>query len=252
MSKEAKLILTNLVTFIRAIGVGALIPVYKIFGGAITFLVSATCFLTDAIDGAMARNFKTSTFFGSLFDGTVDKLFLIANMIILVGITPLAWIPIILELGIAGVQTLKFKNDLKVSSNMFGKVKMWVAGITVSLSYLLTDYNFLEFFSADLATKVANMNQYKLFSTFLTPLVISEVITLGSYIKEFKKEKEDYIDNKNIKEQEKQQLKERIGQDIAEKSFKEILFSPEFYAKYQDSSNLMDIAEEILVRKRKK
>ena len=62
-------LITNFVTLLRVIGIFALIPVFKIYGGLATFMLSASCFLTDCIDGLMARGLKSSTFFGSLFDG---------------------------------------------------------------------------------------------------------------------------------------------------------------------------------------
>lgn len=172
-------------------------------------------------------------------------------MFLLIGITPLAWIPIVLELGIAGVQLLKYKNNLKVKSNIIGKTKMWVAGITVSLTYLLVDPNFVNYFSANLSNKLASLNNLKLFGAFLTPLVLSETATLLSYFKEYKQEMEEYHDNIEIREQEREELKTEIKEDLKDKEIKEIIFDHDFYEKYNNSSNLLDITKEIVrVRKR--
>lgn len=248
--KWFKIGITNFVTFLRMIGIVALIPVYKIFGGATTAVLSASCFATDWIDGQMARKFDASTFFGSLFDGVSDKLFLIANMVLLLGITPLAIIPILLEVGIAGIQTLKYKNNLNVKSNFIGKAKMWLAGITVTLSYLLVDPNVINYFSADLVTKIASMDQIKLFGAVLSPMILSEVATLTSYINEFRKEKKEYEAHEEERRLEQAKTKEELKKDIDTKSVSEILFDPEFYKKYKDNSHLMDMTHEVLTRKR--
>lgn len=250
-NKWVKIGITNIVTMIRAVGIFALIPAFKIYGGFTCFLVSAGCFATDFVDGFLARKLDASTFFGSLFDGVSDKLFLIASMFLLLNITPLAIIPLIFELGIAGVQTLKYKSNLKVKSNMIGKAKMWVAGVIISLCYLLVDPVVLNYFSADLVTKLDSVSKIKLFSAVLSPLVLSEVATLTSYIKEFKHELKEYQENPQIKIEDDNQ-KQELAKDIDEKTLGELLFDHEFYQKYQDSTNLMDITSEVLTRKRVK
>lgn len=90
MNKWAKFGITNFFTALRAVGIICLIPVFKIYGGVATALLSSCCFATDFIDGILARKLKSSTFFGSLFDGISDKAFLIVNMLLLMSITPLA------------------------------------------------------------------------------------------------------------------------------------------------------------------
>ena len=123
-NKKFNFLITNFVTLLRVIGIFALIPVFKIYGGFATFMLSASCFLTDCIDGLMARELKSSTFFGSLFDALSDKAFLVVNMILLMSISPLAIVPVFFELGIAYVQSVKFNKGMNIKSNMFGKVKM--------------------------------------------------------------------------------------------------------------------------------
>ena len=197
MKKWLKFGITNFFTALRAAGIICLIPVFKLYGGMAAALLSAGCFATDFVDGMLARKLKSSTFFGSLFDGISDKAFLIINMLLLMSITPLAIVPIILELGIAGVQSLKYERNLNVQSNIFGKVKMWVAGLTITIAYLLADPTFINYLGSNLATKIAEFGDLKVFGITLAPLVLSELLTLGSYLKEFrdgtKEEKENTI-----------------------------------------------------------
>lgn len=229
--KKFKIIATNLVTLLRAVGVVALWPVFKLYGGLVTALCAAGCFLTDAVDGIMARKLDASTFFGSMFDGATDKAFLVANMLILLSISPYAFIPIILELGIIGIQGLKYKNNLNVQSNMVGKVKTWIAGIVVTLDYLLVDKNVCNFIGTHLSVSLNNFADSNIFKATLLPLVLSEIATLGSYFYEYKKESREKTE---IKEEQK------ITEDksLEDKTLKEMLFEPEFYKTYKDEGNL--------------
>ena len=228
-------LITNFVTFIRVAGIFALIPVYKLYGGFALFLLSSSCFLSDCIDGIMARKLKCSTFFGSLFDSISDKAFLIINMILLMSITPLAIIPVFLELGIAVTQTIKYNMNMNVQSNIFGKLKMWVAGLSISLTYLLVDEKILNYLGSSLLKKINNMNHIHLFSLILAPLVISEFITLTSYVKEYydyKKELTPELIKKHQKEEEK------IVKEMQNTSVKDLFFKHEYYEKYKDYGNL--------------
>ena len=58
---NVKFIITNFITLLRVVGIFALIPVYKTYGGLATFILSSLCFFTDFIDGFLARTWKTSS-----------------------------------------------------------------------------------------------------------------------------------------------------------------------------------------------
>lgn len=246
MNKWLKFGITNFFTALRVAGIICLIPVFKLYGGAATAMLSAGCFATDFIDGTLARKLKSSTFFGSLFDGISDKAFLIVNMLLLMSITPLAIIPIIAELGIAGVQSLKYQNNMNVQSNIFGKVKMWVAGITVTLAYLLVDPTFINYLGADIASKIAGLGDIKLFGAVLSPLVLSELLTLGSYVKELLdgKNKEEVLDEEKetvveeTKKEKEEEKREELEETLENMDLKDMLFDHEFYEKFKDEGNL--------------
>ena len=78
--KKFMLIFVNLLTTIRIIGVFMIVPIFFKYGGIYAALVSIACYLTDSIDGFLARNLNASTFFGSLFDALSDKAFLVINL----------------------------------------------------------------------------------------------------------------------------------------------------------------------------
>lgn len=232
MSKGFKIGLVNFMTLIRLIGTILLIPVFVRYGGVKTFYLVALCFITDSLDGTMARGFKCATLFGSLFDGISDKAFLIVNMIILIKITPLALAPIILEIAIASVQSIKYYNNMRLKVSIVGKIKMFVAGIIISLCYLLVD------------SKYASL---KIFSYVLSPLIICEIMTLFSYVKEyFKAKKENTLEDKEKRQKEEEKLIKKI------RKFKitEIIFYPKFYLEYKDYANF-HLAKKILKKENK-
>ena len=208
MKEKVSFIITNLFTTMRLLGMFFLIPVFMCYGLYETMFLAALCFITDFVDGFLARKLNCSTFFGSLYDGVSDKLFLIVNLIILFYITPLTLIIVILELGIFIILTMKYRNNLNVKSNNFGKVKMWVAGITICLMYIFGSGN-----------NIKNL-------LILLPLIIIEIITFISYVIEYKKEKNNI--NKTI-------LNIKINKNM---SLKYMLFNHEFYEKYKDDGNL--------------
>lgn len=251
MNKWAEFGITNFFTALRAVGIICLIPVFKIYGGVATALLSSCCFATDFIDGILARKLKSSTFFGSLFDGISDKAFLIVNMLLLMSITPLAIAPIVLELGIAAVQSLKYENNLNIKSNIVGKIKMWVAGLTITVSYLLADPTFINYLGADIATKVIELGGLKLFGIALSPLVLSEILTLSSYIKELYDGTKEIKNEESVKESEKQEkIKEDLEEDINNMDLKDMLFDHEFYERYKNEGNLKLVRS--LAKKKKK
>ena len=119
-----KLIFINILTFIRILGTIILVPIYNIFGGAWASLLSMVCYMTDSVDGILARKWNVSTFFGALFDGVADKLFTLVNFIVLVLITPYASIPILLEISIVFILFIKFVLKQNIQSNIIGKLKV--------------------------------------------------------------------------------------------------------------------------------
>ncbi|MEG0794411.1 MAG: CDP-alcohol phosphatidyltransferase family protein [Bacilli bacterium] len=260
MADKRNFLIVNFFTVLRAVGIIALIPIFINMGGVVAATIAATCYLTDFIDGFLARKLHASTFFGSMFDGITDKAFNLVNFGILLSITPLAIIPIIIELGIIVVQKKKYQEKMNVKSNMTGKLKMWVAAITVILSYFLVDLNSLNFMSTELITKISEINPSLLFGATITPLIISEVATFLSYINELVNGLKEPINEKtNIPLKEdtlKTELEQReieisnekellIGEKEKLYTMKELLFSPSIYDEYKDQDGLKLVLDKV-------
>ena len=75
MKKVGAIVVVNLLTTVRIIGVICLLPIYLRYGGVAAALLSIACYFTDFIDGLIARKCHASTFFGSTYDGVADKMF---------------------------------------------------------------------------------------------------------------------------------------------------------------------------------
>ena len=80
-----KMIIVNFITSIRLIGSFVLPIIYYKCGINIASLIIIILFLTDAIDGFLARKLKVSTFFGCIIDAFED-LAVIAIIILILGI----------------------------------------------------------------------------------------------------------------------------------------------------------------------
>lgn len=205
--------IVNFLTFLRIIGIFLIVISFYYFSGFTTAIIALICYISDFLDGFLARRFKCSTFFGSVFDTLADKLFIIVNLVLLIKITILSIIPIVIEIIIGIVQYYKYLNRIRVYSNVFGKLKMWIVGITVVLLYLTIDYQL-------------NQLYYLL---IILPLIIIELLTLFSYI---------LYKNQNISVR---KLTKKDRNFFAKKTLKEVLFDPDIYKEYYNTDSLKTI-----------
>ena len=180
MKKLFAIVLVNVLTTVRIVGVICLLPIYVHHGGAAAALLSIGCYFTDWIDGVIARKCHASTFFGSVFDGVADKMFSVANLIVLFTITKYAIVPIIFEASIIVIQTVRYHKNENVQSSMVGKLKTWIISFTVISLYLLIDIKSITFLPNEFINYVVGLNQVKLFGAVFMPLYVFEVLTLLS------------------------------------------------------------------------
>jgi len=229
-----KLLFINILTLVRVIGTIILVPIYKVYGGVAVGILSFVCYLTDSIDGILARHWNVSTFIGSLFDGVADKLFTIINFVVLYLITPYALIPILFECLIVLIQFLKFSNNLNVQSNIIGKSKVWILAMCAVLTFLASDINSISFLSLEFRNEVVNGLSGNLYFWLLFPAILMELLTFISYILEIFAPKKIKILNKSKKDLVIPKLE---GKNAWEK-FKSIWLNPTFYNEHKNDANL--------------
>ena len=185
-----KILLINLITTVRFVGVFLLIPIYNKYGAISTAVVASVCFFTDFLDGYLARLLKSSTFFGSIYDSVVDKLFNMINFILIFTITKLAIIPLVFEALILLLNSVRFKLNQNIKTQEIGRIKTVVLAFSVIIFYILIGKY--------------NIEVDKTFLILFAPLMLYQVITFNTYLiglvkgpKEILKEKTTSVGLKN-------------------------------------------------------
>ncbi len=242
MKKLIAVIIVNILTTMRVIGVICLLPVYLEYGGVAAALLSIGCYFTDLIDGVIARACHVSTFFGSAYDGVADKMFSIANLIVLFNITKFAIMPILFEIAIIVMQTIKYHKNENVQSSKVGKLKTWIIALTVISLYLLIDIKSVTILPVSFVNYISELNQVKLCAIVFAPLYIFEILTLLSYMKFLKHIHEPVkieIPKVDVKLKPNNTLKNKIS------NFCTLWFNFEFYEKYKDCAGLKQLKKSI-------
>ena len=141
----------NILTFIRLLAIPVL--AFLIYVGEpydlLAFIFFLGIWLTDMLDGYIARRYNQITEFGKLFDPFVDKLFQLttAIMMCIVGKLPL-WVPMVIAikelLMILGGVFLLRRLDRVVPARWYGKAAtvLFVMAFAV-LFFLPRDYYWL-------------------------------------------------------------------------------------------------------------
>lgn len=232
-----KLIFVNLLTLLRIIGTLVLVPIYNVYGGIKVGIFSALCYLTDSLDGTLARKWKVSTFFGSLFDGISDKLLTIVNFIILYLITPYAIIPIIFEIITVILQLVKFNKNYNIKSNIIGKIKIWILAISLFIMFIVSDITNVTFIPYNIKEFILRVPSSKLYFWILLPAIIIEALTFISYIIEMIKPPKKVINLDVDNSIDKNEFKNKNGIDY----FKDVWLNPKFYEEHKNNTNLKDL-----------
>lgn len=159
-------IFVNLITTMRFIYTLAL-PVLKVKVSKLAFIVNiGILFITDSIDGILARKFKVQTLYGSMIDTIADKSLCIMLLILLVGNLKILTSVLVGEVIIATINIVATIRGKKTKSSMMGKTKMWLISITIVLSYM---YYF-------------NVCNYHIWATSLILTIAMQIATIINYI----------------------------------------------------------------------
>ncbi len=134
-------IAVNFITFTRLLGALLLPFIFSKTNFTLVAIITLIIFLTDIIDGFLARAFKCYTFFGAILDVISDKLLNFVIFIILGLINPIMFISLILELLIILVNIFKYKEGFNVKVRLSGKIKTVVLSIVIILLFGITAFN---------------------------------------------------------------------------------------------------------------
>ena len=260
--------LVNSVTGLRFLASFGIVGVFNALGGLAAGIYAGAFMLTDWIDGFLARKLKASTFFGSIFDGTTDKLFAILTLGLLLYVNPVVFaIPLLMEVGILAVQNKKMQKGLNVKSNMIGKIKTWVLSISMALSLAAVEFldvkPFMEYIKTASLANIGNIKDSLALLGLTLPSFVFQALTLKSYSDELKvgkkeeQKQEETVDEKTEKTPEeklseinlrRQELQQEYTLLEKAKILKEKLFDPEYYQENKDKQ-IRTLTKELFTKK---
>lgn len=252
-----KKVLVNSITAIRALGTLVIVPIFKNSGSFTAGLAAAGFFLTDFIDGKLARGLKVQTFFGSLLDGLSDKAFAIICLVLLALQNPIFWTIIAAEGAIVYTNYKSAQKGNNIQSSKAGKIKTGVLGASIVGSMMCleapTIREMLKFTNSAALDKIFSLDPNLLTTLLAIPAVASSCYVLKDYINISNKQTEAKVKKAETKEPEitssdieqtiaeieakKEELKsdkEKIRQLKSSKEILHDLFDTEFYLEHKD------------------
>ena len=113
------------------------LPFIKKYISNISFISGiAVLFLTDFIDGKLARKYNVQTIYGSAMDTIADKTLSIVLLFMLVKGIPILVYILILEIIIALINVIGFLQEKRTKSSYSGKLKTWFLAISIILGFM--------------------------------------------------------------------------------------------------------------------
>ncbi len=217
------IIFVNLITLGRLFG-SFIVPFIYVNNGIDVAATWTIClFLTDAIDGFLARRFKVSTFFGCAMDALSDKLLNAVSFILLSFNYNIMIPPLIVEIAILFTiySTYRFGGNVQTSAT--GKIKTIILDVCVVISYLLLSISNLH--TSNIILVFLIENTHYIISILGCIITITSIITLIDYNKKYKLVRSN------------PELIHVKKQNRTKKSFSEILsnaFDTEYYSKHKN------------------
>lgn len=131
-------IFVNLLTISRIIFSFVLMFKANSISNLYFLLIIAILFLTDQLDGFLARKFKVQTSFGATIDTIADKVLCITLIIPLLKNYKLSVVMIIGELLIGLINFISYLHGKLIKVSIIGKVKMWVLSLSIIVGYVVS------------------------------------------------------------------------------------------------------------------
>lgn len=129
-------IVVNLITTFRFLGALSLFYLKSRISSKMFIASIVLIFLTDSIDGNLARKFKVQTMYGSVMDAVADKALCITLIILSVGTIEAFTSILIGEIVISLINIIFKIMGRNPKSRRMGKIKMWAISVTLVLGYL--------------------------------------------------------------------------------------------------------------------
>lgn len=233
MTTSTKKIIVNSLSSSRIVGACLLPLIFK------TVSIPALCifliflFITDFLDGFLARRWHVQTVGGSLLDPVGDKLLAVMCIFSLIASHKYLLFLLLSECLIAILNSLRFANGDKVNLAIIGKAKTWVLSITLIFASI-------NYFNPTLIVGIFNSFGLKFSNLVITNEIVNTLtfITLGMELatlfmyftdalkghKNIKKDKTKKVDLKKLLIR---LFDEEMYKKDKDKTFKEIINSME-------------------------
>lgn len=187
--KNIKIIIVNVITLTRFFGALSLPFIYCFKEADIFALYTIFLFLTDCIDGNLARAWKVSTFFGSALDALSDKLLNSISFILLSIKFSSMLLPLILEIAIFYTIYSTYRYGGNLQASIIGKIKTVILDVFVIASFCLLSLPIFKSNSNIIIYLITNCEKYiNLFSSIIS---IFCIVVLLDYIKKNKLAREN-------------------------------------------------------------
>ena len=183
----------NILSSIRLTSPLVLIPLIVTGNYGLAFISLCGFFLTDAVDGHLARKWHVESDLGAKIDAVADKLILGSLLIPLAITNPIIIINIVLEGFISLVNVARKIKGGSPKTHQLGRIKMIIISLFTSLGYL-----------GKVVTIDANI--INVLSIITTVLQTSSLI---KYIKDGVKEQKKLKSNKHVNQLNNDDLKEK-------------------------------------------
>lgn len=178
------IVIVNLITSIRLIGAFTLPFIYYYNGASVVSTYILVLFLTDAIDGFLARTFKVSTFFGSLMDAMSDKILNMIAFVILGLEHNIMFAPLIIEIAILYTSYSTYRYGGNVRTHKIGKIKTIILDILVIISFILLSLPKFKLNGSFFTFLISNTKM--IIYIFAVIILAFCLLTLFDYIKKYK------------------------------------------------------------------
>ena len=218
-----KLATVNAFTIARLMGAIALPFIYNYKDIPTCALWTICLFLTDAVDGFLARKLKISTFFGCAMDALSDKLLNTISFVLL-GITyNIMILPLFMELCILAIIYNTYRQGGNIKSSIIGKIKTVILDFCVIASFLLLGLPKFNITNKNIYSLITNTDKYI--------FILGVITTIACFIAILDYSKKNYLVRKNPNRIKIKELPKN------RKSFNEILndaFNTEYYLLHKD------------------
>lgn len=134
-------ILVNMITISRLIFTIILVFIINNVDNIIFIILITFFFLTDFVDGYLARKFKVQTLFGSIVDTLADKVLSIVLIFPLLTVQNVLLLNILGEIIIASTNIIGRIEGKLTKVSLGGKIKMWLLSLTIICGYFNLYYD---------------------------------------------------------------------------------------------------------------